>query len=160
MVPLQNIGSFLNSSFTVQMSSVDRTSTPQYTANGSAWPAKRRRIEVACNVCKSRKSKCDGARPVCSPCLRRKRGRDAGICKYRTDASDDFVNPQRYAEFLLGRQLTIEVAVNHLLFRSRLAKHIPLPSGQSKTRTRPWKSLYPTTTFRSVQRSDLGSHHP
>ncbi|KZL77221.1 transcriptional regulatory protein [Colletotrichum tofieldiae] len=31
-------------------------------------PRKRRKTQLACNPCRSRKSGCDGARPVCSPC--------------------------------------------------------------------------------------------
>ncbi|KZL67492.1 transcriptional regulatory protein, partial [Colletotrichum incanum] len=31
-------------------------------------PKKRKKTQLACNPCRSRKSGCDGARPVCSPC--------------------------------------------------------------------------------------------
>ncbi|WQF75370.1 hypothetical protein CDEST_00384 [Colletotrichum destructivum] len=31
-------------------------------------PRKRRKTQLACNPCRARKSGCDGARPVCSPC--------------------------------------------------------------------------------------------
>ncbi|KAJ5362792.1 hypothetical protein N7541_003636 [Penicillium brevicompactum] len=42
---------------------------------------KRAKISVACNVCKGRKTKCDGARPVCGPCSKRKRRSQP--CLYR-----------------------------------------------------------------------------
>ncbi len=40
---------------------------------------KRRKIEVACEICRLRKSKCDGSHP-CGPCLRRKTG--GAACTY------------------------------------------------------------------------------
>lgn len=43
-------------------------------------PAKRRKIQIACELCRVRKSRCDGGRPRCSACLKR---RDAGpVCVY------------------------------------------------------------------------------
>ncbi|PYH64284.1 Zn(II)2Cys6 transcription factor [Aspergillus vadensis CBS 113365] len=44
---------------------------------------KRAKIRIACNVCKARKTKCDGARPICGPCLRRKRTSYTTACEYR-----------------------------------------------------------------------------
>ncbi|KAK2000878.1 hypothetical protein LX36DRAFT_653935 [Colletotrichum falcatum] len=38
----------------------------------SAHPAKRRRIPVACDICRERKIKCDGEKPMCSPCAKRR----------------------------------------------------------------------------------------
>ncbi|KXJ88815.1 hypothetical protein Micbo1qcDRAFT_197147 [Microdochium bolleyi] len=37
--------------------------------SGSQGGAKRRRIGLACNTCRARKSRCDGQRPLCTPCL-------------------------------------------------------------------------------------------
>ncbi|KAF4264210.1 hypothetical protein CNMCM8812_003681 [Aspergillus fumigatus] len=31
-------------------------------------PGKRRRVALACDVCRTRKSRCDGIRPQCSMC--------------------------------------------------------------------------------------------
>ncbi|KIW04384.1 uncharacterized protein PV09_04668 [Verruconis gallopava] len=39
-------------------------------ASASARLPKRRRVDVACNACRQRKSRCDGVRPVCSACSR------------------------------------------------------------------------------------------
>ena len=48
--------------------------------SGAGLPRpKRRKIDVACELCRLRKSKCDGAYP-CEPCLRRKTG--GGACTY------------------------------------------------------------------------------
>ncbi|KAH7132729.1 fungal-specific transcription factor domain-containing protein [Dactylonectria macrodidyma] len=37
-------------------------------------PPKRRKIQLACNSCRMRKTRCDGRRPVCSPCEKRGSG--------------------------------------------------------------------------------------
>ncbi|KAL4797621.1 fungal-specific transcription factor domain-containing protein [Aspergillus venezuelensis] len=42
---------------------------------------KRAKIPIACNVCKAMKIKCDGAHPVCGPCVKRKRRSQP--CVYR-----------------------------------------------------------------------------
>ncbi|KAH7146826.1 fungal-specific transcription factor domain-containing protein [Dactylonectria estremocensis] len=39
-------------------------------------PAKRRKTQLACNCCRVRKTRCDGRRPICSPCERRSSGED------------------------------------------------------------------------------------
>ncbi|GKZ38367.1 hypothetical protein AbraIFM66950_010524 [Aspergillus brasiliensis] len=44
---------------------------------------KRAKIRIACNVCKARKTKCDGARPICGPCSRRRRTSHITPCEYR-----------------------------------------------------------------------------
>lgn len=64
---------------------------------------KRAKISIACNVCKARKTKCDGVRPgklkfqvlwfvwsnvcagtvVCGPCAKRRQG--SQICRYREE---------------------------------------------------------------------------
>ncbi|KAK8005891.1 hypothetical protein PG991_012188 [Apiospora marii] len=36
-------------------------------------PAKRRKVTVACQECRDKKTKCDSARPVCGPCARKRR---------------------------------------------------------------------------------------
>lgn len=40
---------------------------------------KRLKISIACNVCKAKKTKCDGARPVCGPCVKRRQSSQACI---------------------------------------------------------------------------------
>ncbi|PLB48400.1 hypothetical protein P170DRAFT_359323 [Aspergillus steynii IBT 23096] len=50
---------------------------------------KRAKIGIACNVCKARKTKCDGAKPICGPCSRRKRTSHTASCIYReTDSGE------------------------------------------------------------------------
>jgi Fungal Zn(2)-Cys(6) binuclear cluster domain len=50
-------------------------------------PRKRQRIPSACEPCRRRKTRCDGNRPVCSPCLRR--GYSEQLCMYRRDEPRD-----------------------------------------------------------------------
>jgi hypothetical protein len=44
--------------------------------------AKRRKLQIACTQCRDRKTRCDGARPVCSTCDRRGK---AAACAYEQD---------------------------------------------------------------------------
>ncbi|KUJ08915.1 uncharacterized protein LY89DRAFT_599295 [Mollisia scopiformis] len=55
------------------------TSEQPPTSETDGGPRKRRRIQLACGTCRSRKTKCDGTRPICSPC--RTRGVEAS-CSY------------------------------------------------------------------------------
>lgn len=45
-------------------------------------PTKRRKLQIACTQCRDRKTRCDGARPVCSTCDRRGK---AAACVYEQD---------------------------------------------------------------------------
>ena len=46
-------------------------------------PAKRQKVAIACDICRAKKVKCDGLRPVCSPCARRA---DRGVpCEYTSE---------------------------------------------------------------------------
>lgn len=70
---------------------------------------KRRKIGVACDICRLRKSKCDGSRP-CAPCLRRKTG--GGACTYLDGKSvQDYTTTQSgpYAEVLSRLTVRIEL---------------------------------------------------
>lgn len=44
--------------------------------------SKRRKLQIACTQCRDRKTRCDGARPVCSTCDRRGK---ASACAYEQD---------------------------------------------------------------------------
>ncbi|KAH7174147.1 fungal-specific transcription factor domain-containing protein [Fusarium flagelliforme] len=46
----------------------------------STRPTKRKRVALACDNCRERKIKCDGSKPICSPCS--KRGEPPGQCIY------------------------------------------------------------------------------
>ncbi|KAH8814897.1 fungal-specific transcription factor domain protein [Xylogone sp. PMI_703] len=46
-------------------------------------PSKRQKIPVACDGCRARKVKCDGVRPVCGVCIRRKA--KGAVCTYSDD---------------------------------------------------------------------------
>ncbi|KAF2844119.1 hypothetical protein T440DRAFT_512370 [Plenodomus tracheiphilus IPT5] len=39
--------------------------------SADAPPTKRQKVEVACDLCRSKKIKCDSVRPVCGPCLKK-----------------------------------------------------------------------------------------
>lgn len=47
----------------------------------------RAKIPLACQPCRNRKSRCDGARPMCTRCQQRGLARE--VCVYRDDATND-----------------------------------------------------------------------
>ncbi|KAI9497289.1 hypothetical protein BDB00DRAFT_805810 [Zychaea mexicana] len=49
----------------------------------NARPAKRQKVSLACQECRDRKIKCDGIRPVCGPCVKKKR--PEGSCVYEPE---------------------------------------------------------------------------
>ncbi|KIW03132.1 uncharacterized protein PV09_05774 [Verruconis gallopava] len=57
--------------------------------------AKRFKVYLACDICRKRKTRCDGTRPICTPCKAADRN-----CSYRkpADASVDFNILERLAE--------------------------------------------------------------
>ncbi|GJD00282.1 fungal specific transcription factor domain-containing protein [Colletotrichum higginsianum] len=58
---------------------------PNDTASGRRRPAKRKRVALACETCRDRKIRCDGGKPVCRQCARR---RDVPInCTYSVISS-------------------------------------------------------------------------
>lgn len=40
--------------------------------NRSVPPTKRRKVSIACHECRTHKTKCDGAQPICGSCRKRK----------------------------------------------------------------------------------------
>ncbi|KAK6221702.1 transcription activator protein acu-15 [Colletotrichum tabaci] len=58
---------------------------PNDTASGRRRPAKRKRVALACETCRDRKIRCDGGKPVCRQCARR---RDVPVnCTYSVISS-------------------------------------------------------------------------
>ncbi|KAK5044717.1 hypothetical protein LTR84_010491 [Exophiala bonariae] len=51
---------------------------------------KRRKTLLACEICRNKKTKCDGQRPVCGPCTRKGWGSDQCSWKY-VDGTDDTI---------------------------------------------------------------------
>lgn len=59
---------------------------------------KRAKTRVACELCRLRKRKCDGRRPICTPCSKsssRKGVRKPSDCRYREEESPKQVQPSR-----------------------------------------------------------------
>ncbi|KIX03970.1 uncharacterized protein Z518_07523 [Rhinocladiella mackenziei CBS 650.93] len=55
--------------------------------NGQDQPRKRRKIALACDQCRIRKSRCDGIKPVCGECSQR--GNRPDPCRYKTPSQKD-----------------------------------------------------------------------
>lgn len=84
-------------------------------------PRKRRKIALACDQCRSRKSRCDGVKPVCGECSHRRQQRNP--CRYNLEHQKD-PERDRYVDTLLTR-------IQHLEDEAALLKtnpHHPLAS--------------------------------
>ncbi|KAJ0144573.1 Serine/threonine-protein kinase KIN28 [Fusarium oxysporum f. sp. albedinis] len=84
---------------------------PPSVDNGSDTPAtKRRRIALACNACRLRKSRCDGTRPSCSSCVSL-----ALDCQYEPgDSAANVIVRKQYISDLESRVYNVEQVVQRL----------------------------------------------
>lgn len=55
-------------------------------------PTKRQKVSLACQECRDRKIKCDGARPTCGPCVKKKK--PEGTCVYEPERARRGVKSQ------------------------------------------------------------------
>ncbi|TPX08532.1 uncharacterized protein E0L32_010019 [Thyridium curvatum] len=78
MAKRPSLSAVLNQTRAVSPATAGGMETPESTSY-PAGPAKRRRTHLACITCRDRKSRCDGLRPACSSCVRRKQ---ADSCSY------------------------------------------------------------------------------
>ncbi|TFB04575.1 hypothetical protein CCMA1212_003497 [Trichoderma ghanense] len=86
-------------------------------------PTKRRRIGYACNLCRTKKNRCDGERPSCGPCKERRQE-----CVYSPQRTKISVT-QEYIENLRARNRMLE---EHLATQQSQGYHSPLESTYSK----------------------------
>uniref|UniRef100_A0A8H7K9X2 Zn(2)-C6 fungal-type domain-containing protein n=1 Tax=Bionectria ochroleuca TaxID=29856 RepID=A0A8H7K9X2_BIOOC len=73
-------------------------------ADDSTRPPKRRKIRIACQQCREKKTRCDGARPVCQACVRKKLGPEN--CVYLDPSSE--LSDTRYVQGLETRIRELE----------------------------------------------------
>lgn len=55
-------------------------SKPTASPRSTVPPTKRRKVSIACHECRTHKTKCDGAQPICGSCRKKKLPEDA--CAY------------------------------------------------------------------------------
>ncbi|KAL6834625.1 N-terminal binuclear Zn cluster-containing/DNA binding domain-containing protein [Trichoderma camerunense] len=86
-------------------------------------PTKRRRIGYACNLCRTKKNRCDGERPSCGPCKERRQE-----CVYSPQRTKISVT-QEYIENLRARNRMLE---EHIANQQPQGSHSPHESTYSK----------------------------
>ncbi|KAF3395135.1 hypothetical protein DPV78_009209 [Talaromyces pinophilus] len=74
---------------------------PAQGTNTNTQPAKRRKILLACNTCRDRKTRCDGRRPACSACIKKGIGAE---CVFEETS----LKNQRFVSTLEGRVKELE----------------------------------------------------
>ena len=72
---------------------------------------KRQKVSLACEQCRTRKSKCDGLKPVCGECAQR--GNRPGHCRYRLHDHRDAEHDQ-YVQSLLARIRQLEQSTGNV----------------------------------------------
>ncbi|KIY03377.1 uncharacterized protein Z520_00068 [Fonsecaea multimorphosa CBS 102226] len=84
-------------------------------------PSKRRRVALACTVCRGRKSRCDGTRPKCSLCV------ELGFeCIYQQSASySNIIIGKEYLSSIEDRLKEVEGRLAFLENRDRTLVHQP-----------------------------------
>ena len=105
-------------------------------------PVKRVKVAVACDVCRAKKVKCDGLRPICSPCARRS---DRGIpCEYSTETRTSHGPSKGYVHHLESklRELQGSASSSHFVSSEepQLFHAINRPPGLES----PWSVKPPT----------------
>lgn len=82
---------------------------PDHAGSASAGSSstKRRRVGLACNTCRTRKSRCDGQRPLCTPCL------SLGVeCQY--DQGDSVSHAVARKDTVLALEQRVAFVEDHL----------------------------------------------
>ncbi|KAL7911404.1 fungal-specific transcription factor domain-containing protein [Trichoderma velutinum] len=109
---------------------------------------KRRRIALACNACRLRKSRCDGRRPSCSSCL--SFGFD---CQYEpSESTTNVIVRKEYVSDLDQRVAAVEQVVQRL--NHELAGHLSACSSNSQSC--PSKSSHPLAYSAAVMQEKEG----
>src|SRR4051812_5021677 len=88
---------------------------------------KRRKTTVACEICRVRKSKCDGVRPTCGPCSRRKNMVEE--CFYTEDKSH---NGQRTSPSDLDGGIDFQSTLQAASVSRQAAQYAPSTSSQTR----------------------------
>ncbi|OCT49144.1 hypothetical protein CLCR_04559 [Cladophialophora carrionii] len=84
------------------------TSAADQLSESTDPPSKRRRVALACTVCRGRKSRCDGARPKCSLCI------ELGFeCVYQQSSS--------YSNIIVGKEYLSSIEDRLKLVEGRLS---------------------------------------
>ncbi|EXJ56967.1 hypothetical protein A1O7_07311 [Cladophialophora yegresii CBS 114405] len=84
------------------------TSGAEQLSENTDPPSKRRRVALACTVCRGRKSRCDGARPKCSLCI------ELGFeCVYQQSSS--------YSNIIVGKEYLSSIEDRLKLAEDRLS---------------------------------------
>jgi len=110
-------------------SSSDNATSPShsnFSYEGTSSSGPRRKLAVACDACRQRKQKCDGLRPICTPCKTRKTD-----CSYETQPDETRYSAlkrrtenlekesQAYKELLTNLRVRPEGEAQNLLQRIR-----------------------------------------
>ncbi|KAK2130732.1 putative transcriptional regulatory protein [Fusarium oxysporum II5] len=133
-------------------------------------PSKRSRISESCKLCRSKKTRCDGQRPTCSPCLQKN-----AACEYNerdVPISSDILAKIAHLEARI-RILESQSIIGNLQATSGPAPCVPEPEDEralsyadnpttcfisSVTQTSPDQDTYSSTQSHNVIDNDRATH--
>ncbi|OAQ65033.1 C6 transcription factor [Pochonia chlamydosporia 170] len=104
---------------------------------------RRKNITTACGACRKRKSKCDGARPICHPCIRKR-----SACEYTSQPHETQLQAlkRRYSELERTKSARDELYDILRICSDRDAEHI-----LQKIRT----GISPDSLLRCIKEADM-----
>ncbi|KAL6149790.1 hypothetical protein ACJBU6_11322 [Exserohilum turcicum] len=128
--------------------------------SASIRPTKRKRVALACDHCRERKVKCDGSKPVCSPC--NKRREPPGRCTYTLIATA--AKHQSEHEYILSLQKQVHEmhqVIDQLRRKTETAAANATPSHDSSSpRHPPQTALVGTDTSPAIPAQGVGVQVP
>ncbi|CEP11903.1 hypothetical protein [Parasitella parasitica] len=84
-------------------------SSPSSNARSAVPPTKRRKVSIACYECRTHKTKCDGAQPICGSCRKKKLPEDA--CAYSPERGRRGVKNQ-YVQLLEDKVKELQTVIS------------------------------------------------
>ncbi|KAF1796350.1 fungal-specific transcription factor domain-containing protein [Mucor lusitanicus] len=84
-------------------------SKPTASPRSTVPPTKRRKVSIACHECRTHKTKCDGAQPICGSCRKKKLPEDA--CAYSPERGRRGVKNQ-YVQLLEDKVKELQSAIS------------------------------------------------
>lgn len=114
-------------------------------------PLKRRKVALACETCRTRKSRCDGRKPVCGNCLQR--GNRLGSCVYKLSNARVASNNE-YIDALLSRIRELENDTQRSHRSQRFPESADDNSGKPPTRPQDPPRIF---TFRGENSGNVPS---
>ncbi|KAI8640257.1 fungal-specific transcription factor domain-containing protein [Parasitella parasitica] len=96
--------------------------SPSANTRSTVPPTKRRKVSIACHECRTHKTKCDGAQPICGSCQKKKLPEDA--CAYSPERGRRGVKNQ-YVQLLEDKVKELQTVISKSQEQQSNVIHLP-----------------------------------